>query len=82
VLRDGLIPSHFSGEEGEAEYDAADASLWFILAVECWAGCAAGRERRRFGRGALRHRRVPARDALEHRRGARRPAGRKRAGAR
>ncbi len=35
--RDGLIPSHFSGEEGEAEYDSADASLWFILAVE-WLG--------------------------------------------
>jgi predicted glycogen debranching enzyme len=35
--RDGLIPNHFSGEEGEAEYDSADASLWFILAVE-WLG--------------------------------------------
>ncbi len=32
--REGLIPSHFSGEEGEAEYDSIDASLWFILAVE------------------------------------------------
>jgi glycogen debranching enzyme len=35
--RDGLIPSHFSGEEGDAEYDSADASLWFVLAVE-WLG--------------------------------------------
>ena len=35
--REGLIPSHFSGEEGEAEYDSIDASLWFILAVE-WFG--------------------------------------------
>ena len=32
--RDGLVPSHFSGEEGDAEYDSIDASLWFILAVE------------------------------------------------
>ena len=37
LRRDGLIPSHFSREEGEAEYDAIDASLWFILAVE-WFG--------------------------------------------
>jgi len=35
--RDGLIPSHFSGEEGDAEFDSADASLWFVLAVE-WLG--------------------------------------------
>jgi len=35
--RDGLIPSHFSREEGEPEYDAIDASLWFILAVD-WFG--------------------------------------------
>lgn len=34
MRRDGLIPSHFSGEEGEAEYDAIDPSLWFILGVE------------------------------------------------
>jgi len=52
--RDGLIPNHFSGEEGEAEYDSADASLWFILAVE-----ALGRMRRTPGEpppllGALR----------------------------
>ncbi len=37
MRREGLIPSHFSGEEGAAEYDAVDASLWFILAVE-WIG--------------------------------------------
>ena len=47
--RDGLVPSHFSGEEGDAEYDSVDASLWFILAVE-WFGRgaaqpAAGRRR-------------------------------------
>ncbi len=35
--RDGLIPGHFSGEEGDAEYDSIDASLWFVLAVE-WFG--------------------------------------------
>ena len=35
--RDGLVPNHFSGEEGEPEYDSIDASLWFILAVE-WFG--------------------------------------------
>ena len=37
LRRDGLIPNHFAREEGEAEYDAIDASLWFILAVE-WFG--------------------------------------------
>lgn len=37
MRRDGLIPSHFSGEEGDAEYNAIDASLWFVLAVE-WFG--------------------------------------------
>jgi predicted glycogen debranching enzyme len=52
--REGLIPNHFSSEEGEAEYDSADASLWFILAVE-----ALGRLRRTPGEappllGALR----------------------------
>ncbi len=35
--RDGLVPSHFSREEGEPEYDSIDASLWFILAVD-WFG--------------------------------------------
>jgi predicted glycogen debranching enzyme len=35
--RDGLIPSHFSREEGDPEYDSIDASLWFILAVD-WFG--------------------------------------------
>ncbi|HKD18424.1 MAG TPA: amylo-alpha-1,6-glucosidase [Thermoanaerobaculia bacterium] len=35
--RDGLIPSHFSREEGEPEYDSIDASLWFVLAVD-WFG--------------------------------------------
>ena len=34
MRRDGLIPGHFSGEEGEPDYDSADASLWFVLAVE------------------------------------------------
>jgi predicted glycogen debranching enzyme len=43
--RDGLIPSHFSGEQGEAEYDSIDASLWFVLAVEWF-----GRARRSPGR--------------------------------
>ncbi|MEX0879859.1 MAG: amylo-alpha-1,6-glucosidase [Thermoanaerobaculia bacterium] len=37
MRRDGLIPSHFSGEEGDPQYDSIDASLWFILAVE-WFG--------------------------------------------
>jgi predicted glycogen debranching enzyme len=37
LRRDGLVPGHFSGEEGEPEYDSIDASLWFILAVE-WFG--------------------------------------------
>jgi len=37
MRRDGLIPNSFAGEEGEAEYGAIDASLWFILAVE-WFG--------------------------------------------
>lgn len=35
--RDGLVPSHFSGEEGDPDYDSVDASLWFILAVD-WFG--------------------------------------------
>jgi len=35
--RDGLVPSHFSREEGDPEYDAIDPSLWFILAVD-WFG--------------------------------------------
>jgi predicted glycogen debranching enzyme len=35
--RDGLVPSHFSREEGDPEYDSIDASLWFILAVD-WFG--------------------------------------------
>lgn len=35
--RDGLLPTHFAGEEGEAQYGSIDASLWFILAVE-WFG--------------------------------------------
>ncbi len=43
--RDGLIPSHFAGEEGEPEYESIDASLWFILAVEWF-----GRARRNPGR--------------------------------
>jgi predicted glycogen debranching enzyme len=43
--RDGLIPCHFSGEEGDAEYDSIDASLWFILAVDWF-----GRARRNPGR--------------------------------
>ena len=34
MRRDGLIPSHFSGEEGDPRYDSVDASLWFILAAE------------------------------------------------
>jgi predicted glycogen debranching enzyme len=45
MQRDGLIPSHFRGEEGEPEYDSIDASLWFILAVEWF-----GRARRSPGR--------------------------------
>jgi predicted glycogen debranching enzyme len=40
--RDGLIPSHFSREEGEPEYESIDASLWFVLAVDWF-----GRARRR-----------------------------------
>lgn len=35
--RDGLVPNHFSREEGEPEHDAVDASLWFVLAVD-WFG--------------------------------------------
>jgi predicted glycogen debranching enzyme len=35
--RAGLIPGHFSGEEGDPEYESIDASLWFILAVD-WFG--------------------------------------------
>ncbi len=41
LRRDGLIPSHFSREEGEPEYDSIDASLWFVLAVDSF-----GRARR------------------------------------
>ncbi|HTY41855.1 MAG TPA: amylo-alpha-1,6-glucosidase [Thermoanaerobaculia bacterium] len=37
LRRDGLIPNHFSREEGEPEYDSVDASLWFILAAD-WFG--------------------------------------------
>ncbi|HEY3205278.1 MAG TPA: amylo-alpha-1,6-glucosidase [Thermoanaerobaculia bacterium] len=47
MRRDGLIPNHFSGEEGEPEYDAIDAPLWFVLAVEWF-----GRARRSPGRPA------------------------------
>ncbi len=35
--RDGLLPGHFSGDDGQPDYDSIDASLWFILAVE-WFG--------------------------------------------
>src|SRR5262249_59133842 len=35
--RDGLIPSHYSREEGEPEYESIDSSLWFVLAVD-WFG--------------------------------------------
>jgi predicted glycogen debranching enzyme len=45
MRRDGLIPSHFTKEEGEPEYDSIDAPLWFILAVEWF-----GRARRTPGR--------------------------------
>ncbi len=45
--RDGLLPNHFAGEEGEAEYGSIDASLWFILAVEWF-----GRARRNPGRSS------------------------------
>ena len=37
LRRDGLIPNHFSREEGDPEYDSVDASLWFILAAD-WFG--------------------------------------------
>ncbi len=43
--RDGLIPGHFSLEDGQPEYDSIDSSLWFILAVEWF-----GRARRNPGR--------------------------------
>jgi predicted glycogen debranching enzyme len=37
MRRDGMIPSRFASEEGQPEYDAVDASLWLILAVD-WFG--------------------------------------------
>ena len=37
MRREGLIPSRFADEEGEAEYDSVDAPLWMILAIE-WFG--------------------------------------------
>ncbi len=37
MRQEGLIPSRFADEEGEAEYDSVDAPLWMILAVE-WFG--------------------------------------------
>ncbi len=37
MRRDGLIPARFAGEEGQAEYESADAPLWLILAVD-WFG--------------------------------------------
>jgi len=42
--RDGLIPSHYSREEGDPEYESIDASLWFVLAVD-WFGRARRRPR-------------------------------------
>lgn len=33
-VKDGLVPNRFPDREGEAEYNAADASLWFIYAAE------------------------------------------------
>lgn len=37
MRRDGLIPSRFAAEEGQPEYESADAPLWLILAVD-WFG--------------------------------------------
>ena len=37
LRRDGLIPNNFAGEQGEPEYHAVDAPLWFILTVEWFA---------------------------------------------
>ncbi len=37
MRRHGLIPARFVSEEGQPEYDSADAPLWLVLAVE-WFG--------------------------------------------
>ena len=37
MRRDGRIPNGFADEEGEPEFGAIDAPLWFILAVEWFA---------------------------------------------
>jgi predicted glycogen debranching enzyme len=37
MRRHGLLPSQFTGTEGEPEYHAIDTPLWFVLAVEWFA---------------------------------------------
>ena len=82
--RDGLVPSHFSGEEGDADYDSVDASLWFILAVD-WFGRARRNPQRPFPaarRRARDHRGVSPRHAVRHPRRTGRTARRERRGPR
>jgi predicted glycogen debranching enzyme len=33
-IRDGLVPNRFADDSGEPEYNTADASLWFVQAVD------------------------------------------------
>jgi predicted glycogen debranching enzyme len=45
TVRDGLLPNRFA-EAGEPEYQAVDASLWFVVAAREWLDAMAARKKR------------------------------------
>ena len=82
MVSEGMLPNRFPDDDGPAEYNTVDASLWFVIAVHevIEAGGASRAEVLRLREAALailagymagtpvRHRRRPARRAAAGRR--------------